>query len=740
MVVLPYALALAAPAAQVFVDQRHPQADDKNPGTEALPFRSIQPAVDAANPGDTIWIKAGIYDEPINITRSGTINAPIVLSAWQDDRVRIGSTLKDLPPGEQWRPITDSKSWQVTLPAGTPDNPIVIIDDKPQVTQLKDTPLVLASCAASGLTPTAAGASAISGKLQPFVDDGTVAGVVALAADKDKIISLDAVGYEDLAAKSPMRPDSLFWIASQSKPITATVLMMLVDEGKVRVDDPVEKYLPEFHGQMVIAEQDAGHVLLKPPAHPITVREVLSHTSGLPFSSPLEQLTLDALPLSVRLKSHAMLPLQFEPGTRYEYSNAGINTAGRIIEVVSGMPYEDFLQQRLFGPLGMKDTTFWPNAEQVARLAKSYGPNQDRTGLVEVPIGQLRYPLDDRVNRFPMPAGGLFSTAADLARFCRMILNGGQLDDRRYLSEEAVRQMTSKQTPAPLLEEYGFGWGTGASHGHGGAYKTNMSIDARLGLITVFMVQQAGWCDEQRGNRVLPTFIQEASRSAAVAAAAVPLLYADGEAIAHEDFHQAAPNLDGMAPAIGAGTWRLSATADCAVSASGSEGVVTTGGGETGKGNILASLPFTAQAGRLHALMVTFHFSRPVHGDAWVGIGFCDANGKKAPWMLVRPQDSDVADGQVVGFTDNDLHVACRGTAYAPLYPDIIATIAWNTLTHEFCYYVNNILQGSAVLAAPPAADRIFFQGFQTGAAVTVKDVRLTVQPAPTLRPEADRH
>jgi CubicO group peptidase (beta-lactamase class C family) len=507
--------------------------------------------------------------------------------------------------------------------------------------------------------------------------------------------------------------------------------MMLVDEGKVGVDDPVEKYLPEFRGQMFIAEQDAAHMVLKKPAHPMTVRNLLTHTSGLPPTSPIEQPTLDVLPLAVRVRSYTLLPLHFEPGARWEYSNAGINTAGRIIEVVSGMAYEDFLQQRLFGPLGMVDTTFWPAGPQLPRIARSYAPNQARTALVEVPIGQLRYPLDDRVNRFAMPAGGLFSTAADVGRFCRMILNGGQLDGRRYLSEKAVRQMTSKQTPAPLNEQYGFGWGTGASFGHGGAYKTNMNIDPRLGLITVFMVQSAGWRDEAHGNRVPATFNQEATRTAAAAAAAIPLPYADGTVLLKEDFHRAAPSLAGQAPAVGTGTWSLSGSGDSTLAASGSQGVMTVGGGEIGKGSVRASLPFTPQAGMLHALMVTYHISRPVHADAWVGTGFCDAASREVGWMLVRPQDSDVSDGHMVGFTGHELQVACEGTVYAPLFPDITATVTWNARSNEFKYYVNNILQGSGVAASAPAPAQIFFQGFQTGGAVTVKEVRLTVQPAP---------
>jgi CubicO group peptidase (beta-lactamase class C family) len=325
------------------------------------------------------------------------------------------------------------------------------------------------------------------------VDNHTLAGAVMLVASRDQVVSLDAVGYMDIAAQRPMRTDALFWIASQSKPMTATALMMLVDEGKINVDDPVEKYLPEFKGQWLKAEQDTEHILLRRPAHPITIKNVLSHTSGVPFSSPLEQPTLDVLPLAARVRSYAMLALEFEPDSKYAYSNAGINTAGRIIEVVSGMPYEQFMEQRLFQPLGMKDTTFWPSAKQVRRLATSYKPNAAKNGLEETTITQLRYPLTDRT-RQPMPAGGLFSTAPDVARFCQMILNGGALDGKRYLSEAAVKQMTSRQTPGSLADDYGFGWKIGEGEfGHGGAYATNMTIDTRHGLILIWMVQHAGF-------------------------------------------------------------------------------------------------------------------------------------------------------------------------------------------------------------------------------------------------------
>jgi CubicO group peptidase (beta-lactamase class C family) len=336
-------------------------------------------------------------------------------------------------------------------------------------------------------------AEPLAPRLQPFVDQHALAGAVLLVADKDKVLDVETAGWLDVGKQKAMRPDAIFWIASQSKAMTAAALMMLVDEGKVNVDDPVEKYLPEFKGQMVIAEQDATHRLLKKPAHPITIKNILSHTSGLPFKSALEEPTLDLFPLALRVRSYAMMPLVFEPDTKYQYSNAGINTAGRIIEVVSGMPYETFLDERLFQPLGMKDTTFWPTARQLRRLAKCYKPDAAKTNLVELDISQLRYPLDDR-ERQPMPAGGLFSTAADVARFCQLVLNDGVLDGKRYLSEAAVQQMTSRQTGEQLKESYGFGWSVSAEGcGHGGACATNMTIDRQRGLILVWMVQHSGF-------------------------------------------------------------------------------------------------------------------------------------------------------------------------------------------------------------------------------------------------------
>lgn len=351
-------------------------------------------------------------------------------------------------------------------------------------------------------------ASTIASAVQPFVENQELAGAVMLVANKDKVLYEGAVGYADIGDNKKMQTDSMFWIASQSKPITAAALMMLVDEGKINVNDPVEKYLPEFQGQMVIVEKDDDHVLLKKPRHPITVANVLSHTSGLPFASRIETPTLDRLPLADRVRSYAMTPLEFEPDTKYQYSNAGINTAARIIEVVSGQPFETFLQERLLTPLGMKEATFWPTEEQAARIAYSYKPGAGGNGLEATTIAQLQYPLTEHKDRYPMPAGGLFATADDLAKFYRMLAGGGEFAGRRYLSEEAVATMTSKQT-GDLPNQYGFGFSTGDRVGHGGAYSTNSYLDKKQGLIFVWLVQHAGFPGKGAQS-------QEAFRQAAI--------------------------------------------------------------------------------------------------------------------------------------------------------------------------------------------------------------------------------
>lgn len=331
--------------------------------------------------------------------------------------------------------------------------------------------------------------------LQPFVDNNELAGAVVLVADKNKILAHESVGWADIAAQRPMTKNTTFWIASMTKPITSVALMILVDEGKISMDDPLTKYLPEFESQMVITSKTKDKIVLQKPKQPILLRHLLSHTSGMAFSSAIEKPTLDMLPLETVVRSYAAEPLLHEPGSKFLYSNEGINTAGRIIEVVTGMSYEEFLQKRLLDPLAMHDTAFIPNADQLQRLATTYEPNKVKDGLQATQTGYLHYPLSD-TRRQPMPGGGLFSTAEDVAKFAQMLLNEGELNGKKILSAASVKEMTSLQTPDPEQTGSGYGYGftvTPDIYGHGGALSTNMSITRSSGLVGIYLVQHQGF-------------------------------------------------------------------------------------------------------------------------------------------------------------------------------------------------------------------------------------------------------
>lgn len=348
----------------------------------------------------------------------------------------------------------------------------------------------------------------IASSLQPFVDSRVIAGAVTLVASPDKVLSLETVGFSDLDTKTPMKEDGLFWIASMTKPMTAMVVMMLEEEGKLSIDDAVEKYLPEFKGQMLAGERTVDQLTLKRPQRPITIKDLLTHTSGLISKSPFDKDDIDTLTLREAVLTYALSPLQFEPGSRWSYCNPGINTLGRIIEVVSGKSYTEFMQERLFTPLGMKDTTFWPDEKQLLRLAKSYKQNTTKNKLDTTTVTYLTPPLSDP-KRMPLAARGLFSTADDLVKIYQMVLNGGVADGRRYLKDETLKLMLTNQTgdmKVGFTEGMQMGLGfhlinkpqratealSPGSFGHGGAYGTQAWIDPVKKLIMVLLIQRAG--------------------------------------------------------------------------------------------------------------------------------------------------------------------------------------------------------------------------------------------------------
>jgi CubicO group peptidase (beta-lactamase class C family) len=274
---------------------------------------------------------------------------------------------------------------------------------------------------------------AISAQMGKSIAAKEIAGAVTLVATPNQVLHLDATGNAVLSPDEPMQTDAIFWIASMSKPILAALMLMLQDDGLLSVDDPVEKHLPEFKG-LKTKEGKAAN---------ITIRHLLTHTSGLAEITPDQASMCKTLAAVIPL--YVAKPVAFTPGSKWVYCQSGINTAGRIAEVVTGEPLEKLLQKRLFGPLGMKDTTFYLTEKQLPRLAKSY----QRTDKGELKVTDIRF-LNGKsptsTDRFPAPNGGLFSTASDYARFCQMVLRGGELAGKHYLKPETVKLMTTIQT------------------------------------------------------------------------------------------------------------------------------------------------------------------------------------------------------------------------------------------------------------------------------------------------------
>jgi CubicO group peptidase (beta-lactamase class C family) len=291
--------------------------------------------------------------------------------------------------------------------------------------------------------------------------------------------------------------------------------MMLEDDGKLSIDDPISKYIPEFANLKTPSGKPAN----------LTLRHCLTHTSGLGEANGEQSKA--ARTLADLIPAFLARPMSFEPGAKWQYCQSGINTAARVAEIASGLSFPELLQSRLFGPLGMKDTTFYLSEEQAKRLAKSY--KVANGALEEVPVFILDGKPATSHDRYPAANGGLFSTAADYARFCQMILNGGQFDGHRYLKPETVKLMTTIQTgdiKTGFTE--GNGWGIGwcvvrqpqgvtamlspGTHGHGGAYGTQAWIDPVKGRIYILMVQRANFPNADNSD-VRKSFQQAAAEA-----------------------------------------------------------------------------------------------------------------------------------------------------------------------------------------------------------------------------------
>lgn len=380
--------------------------------------------------------------------------------------------------------------------------------------------LLTLTCAFAQPSPVKQRLAALAGRMQAMVDDHTIPGCVFFVSQRGAVLAHQAVGWQDLETKRPMRTDSLFQIMSMTKPMTAAAMMMLVEEGKVVLTDPVERYLPEFAAQ----PGPNGE-----PHRAITLYQVLTHTSGMAGDPPSErrkEIQFDmTVPLADAVKFFATVPLRSVPGTQWTYSNMGIATIGRVVEVVSGMPYEKFMQERLFAPLGMNDTFFFPDAARIPRIAMLY--RRDRTGLVLPGPNVLGGDptLFRKGAKYSAPEFALYSTASDVAAFYQMMLDGGTYKGKRLLSRSSVEVMTALHTAN--LTTFNLGSGNGLaftvprdgdatydlvspdSFGHGGAFGTWSFADKGKSLVGVFLVQIEG-LETNRPQHVFNAMLESA--------------------------------------------------------------------------------------------------------------------------------------------------------------------------------------------------------------------------------------
>jgi CubicO group peptidase (beta-lactamase class C family) len=359
--------------------------------------------------------------------------------------------------------------------------------------------------------------------MQRFVDEGKFAGILTLIARRGQVVHCECVGKLDIEAGIPMREDAIFRIYSMTKPITSTAAMMLYEEGKFRLGDPLHDFLPEFKDMQVAEKGTDGDVKLVPAARPITIRDLLTHTAGLGYGDtdnhPSDTLFRKNVgpwwdvrgPDALRNFTRAIgsTPLWGQPGQTFHYSVA-IDVLGRLVEVAAGMPFGDFLRQRIFEPLGMVDTAFFVPTEKVDRFARMYGPIEENGAPVPGklknidPIDGSSYLFHDRLQG---GGGGLVSTAADYLRFCQMILNGGELGGARLLGRKTVDLMHMNHLPAGKYMNddpaNGFGLGgyvlldpaktsangSAGNWGWGGAANTFFWVDFQEELTPLIMLQ-----------------------------------------------------------------------------------------------------------------------------------------------------------------------------------------------------------------------------------------------------------
>jgi CubicO group peptidase (beta-lactamase class C family) len=361
--------------------------------------------------------------------------------------------------------------------------------------------------------------------IQTYVDQGKIAGAVTLVARDGRIVQLHASGYQDIESGERMRTDSIFRLYSMTKPVTSTALLMLFEQGYFQLDDPLDKYIPEFNNVMVFDGMDeSGDMGLVKPDRKITIRDVFTHTGGISYGfgdHPVDIAYRDAglvsgsRKLSAMVKKIASMPLRQQPGSYWHYSFSH-DIQAYLVEYFSGMPFDEFIGKTIFAPLGMNDTGYILPESKLGRVTSMYAPVGYVRGKprpapeMNEGLKRLETAADSdylRKNVNPAGGSGLVSTAEDYFRFAEMLVNGGALEGTRLLSPKTVKLMTSPHVPMgfPGLRVRGVGYGLGVSvmvdvtaHGNlgsngqfgwGGAATTNVIMDPSENLVAILLVQ-----------------------------------------------------------------------------------------------------------------------------------------------------------------------------------------------------------------------------------------------------------
>lgn len=370
--------------------------------------------------------------------------------------------------------------------------------------------------------------------VQRYIDSGQITGGVTVVARRGKIVHFEAQGLMDVESKTPMRRDAIFRMASMSKPVTSVAILMLLEEGKLRLTDPVSRFIPEFKNPKVAMLKNAGagtgrgaggrgeqppDIYTVPAERELTIRDLMTHTNGLETGGAGSREGARIAPrstssnLAAYVPTLGSVPLDFQPGAQWRYSAlAGIETLGRIVEIVSGQTFDQFLKTRIFDPLGMKDTTFVPGDDKKMRVVTLYGrpPGTTSSPQASGPLQRQETPEWLATKTLFSGGGGLWSTADDYIQFAQMLANGGALNGKRLLGPRTIDLMASNHvgelyhgTGGNL---HGFGFGltvevvmdniegnrrvSNGSFGWDGAFGTHFWVDRKEQLVGLLMVQE----------------------------------------------------------------------------------------------------------------------------------------------------------------------------------------------------------------------------------------------------------